>query len=351
MWKCIALSREESAQQADGVSCGVFTCANATLRLCGIPTKTFNMEMVPRMRVHIANTILTFQCHFPYITQETYDTATTTGRLAANAGFTDAVGRRVEEDMQLDTYKRRKANTHHVQTADGEDRNQIETEPIHSRATGRPCTGDSLGTAGRHNSNQDIEQRMRVTATKRTRTWITETDEASKRHKAENQGTEQGQREEVRHTYTQGTIESPARHQRSRRRAKPNNKNKRKMAKTTPAPEMTDEDLDMPAIQRPTLPRYRAGMDPTAHRRQILTSVKNVQQSKTNTNTRDNSTNMSCTEALDSTELELSLVIPCKKITLDINTRDMREAMQHIRRRSDLLRYNERSSQLLEGDV
>jgi len=123
------------------------------------------------------------------------------------------------------------------------------------------------------------------------------------------------------------------------------------MAKTTPAPVMTDEDVDMPEIQRPTLPRYRAGMDPKAHRRQLLTNVKNEEQSKPNTNTRDNSTNMSCTEALDSTELELSLVTPCKKITLDINTRDMREAMQNIRRRSDLLRYNESSSQLLEGDV
>ena len=50
--------RSSVPQQSDGTSCGVFSCAFATLHSLRIPTMHFNMTHVPRMRLHMANGIL-----------------------------------------------------------------------------------------------------------------------------------------------------------------------------------------------------------------------------------------------------------------------------------------------------
>ena len=61
-WHCNVVPREEVPQQTDGVSCGVFACGFATLRAQGIATQQFHMSHVNRMRIHMANCILTHTC-------------------------------------------------------------------------------------------------------------------------------------------------------------------------------------------------------------------------------------------------------------------------------------------------
>ena len=61
-WRCKVVPREEVPQQTDAVSCGVFTCGFATLRAQGIDIQQFHMSHVHRMRIHMANCILTHTC-------------------------------------------------------------------------------------------------------------------------------------------------------------------------------------------------------------------------------------------------------------------------------------------------
>ena len=57
-WSCRVAPRSSVPQQSDGTSCGVFSCALATLHSLRIPTMYFKQTHVPRMRLHLANCIL-----------------------------------------------------------------------------------------------------------------------------------------------------------------------------------------------------------------------------------------------------------------------------------------------------
>ena len=57
-WSCRVAPRSTVPQQSDGTSCGVFSCAFATLHSLRIPTMYFTQTHVPRMRLHMANCIL-----------------------------------------------------------------------------------------------------------------------------------------------------------------------------------------------------------------------------------------------------------------------------------------------------
>jgi len=66
LWNCMGSSRLGTPQQRDGVSCGIFALAIATLVIMQIPQFYFTHAMVPRMRLHVANCILHQICPLPW---------------------------------------------------------------------------------------------------------------------------------------------------------------------------------------------------------------------------------------------------------------------------------------------
>jgi Ulp1 family protease len=62
MWTCIGRPLSETPYQPCGIACGVYACGFATLHTQDIPILHFNSTLVPRMRVHIANSILRYDC-------------------------------------------------------------------------------------------------------------------------------------------------------------------------------------------------------------------------------------------------------------------------------------------------
>ena len=57
-WTRIAASTTTTAQQGDGVSCGVLTCGNATCRVHGMPGFPCGQSYVPQLRLHIYHCIM-----------------------------------------------------------------------------------------------------------------------------------------------------------------------------------------------------------------------------------------------------------------------------------------------------
>ena len=98
-WTCRGASRVDTPQQQDGISCGVFAITFATLILMQIPLRHFSQNLVPRMRLHVANCILSQACPLPACVNEmgnrlgTYIVAGDTQRL-----FRPRVRRGVRED-------------------------------------------------------------------------------------------------------------------------------------------------------------------------------------------------------------------------------------------------------------
>ena len=69
-WTCRGASRVDTPQQQDGISCGVFAITFATLILMQIPLRHFSQNLVPRMRLHVANCILSQACPLPACVNE-----------------------------------------------------------------------------------------------------------------------------------------------------------------------------------------------------------------------------------------------------------------------------------------
>ena len=98
-WTCRGASRVDTPQQQDGISCGVFAITFATLILMQIPLRHFSQNLVPRMRLHVANCILSQACPLPACVNEmgnrlgTYIVAGDTQRL-----FRPRIRRGVRED-------------------------------------------------------------------------------------------------------------------------------------------------------------------------------------------------------------------------------------------------------------
>ena len=57
-WTKKQASREACPQQEDSISCGLFTCASATLRYLGIPQQYFTQYHIPLMRLHVYHCII-----------------------------------------------------------------------------------------------------------------------------------------------------------------------------------------------------------------------------------------------------------------------------------------------------
>ena len=57
-WTKKRASREACPQQEDSISCGLFTCASATLRVLDIPQHYFTQYHIPLMRLHVYHRIM-----------------------------------------------------------------------------------------------------------------------------------------------------------------------------------------------------------------------------------------------------------------------------------------------------
>ena len=69
-WICRGSSSNSTPQQMDGVACGIFATGFATLQLLQIPMQYFSQALVPRMRLHVANCLLTQTCILPWCMNE-----------------------------------------------------------------------------------------------------------------------------------------------------------------------------------------------------------------------------------------------------------------------------------------
>jgi hypothetical protein len=61
-WTCVGRPLSDTPFQPCGIACGVYACGFATMHAQDIPIEHFNSTLVPRMRLHIANSILRHDC-------------------------------------------------------------------------------------------------------------------------------------------------------------------------------------------------------------------------------------------------------------------------------------------------
>jgi hypothetical protein len=66
LWTCKGSNSREAPQQRDDISCGIYEITIATLTLLQIPPHYFTHDLVPRMRLHVAQCILSQACPLPW---------------------------------------------------------------------------------------------------------------------------------------------------------------------------------------------------------------------------------------------------------------------------------------------